>query len=311
MARIGSILLTGASGLLGSNFALTAAARGLEVTALYRSHPVHFPGIPSSRLDLTSEQDVCRVVNALHPDWIVHCAAVTDVDWCEDHPEACGDMNAVATRNLAGAASEVGAAMLYVSTDSVYPGISGDYREDDPPGPVNRYARTKLMGEETVRDIVHRHLIIRTSIFGWNTQKKQSIAEWFLYHLERTEPVPGFSDVIFSPVLVNDLAEIFLDLMASRATGTYNAGSPDHCSKFQFGICVAHTFGLDPTLIRPIRLAEKGLNAPRPYNTSLNSGKMLRILKRPIPDLPAQLSRFRLLRDSGYVAQLHSCSEGK
>ncbi|MDD1667147.1 MAG: SDR family oxidoreductase [Methanomicrobiales archaeon] len=310
MTETGSLLLTGASGLLGSNFALAAAARGLDVTAVYHRNPVRFPGIRGLRLDLTDERGVTEAVASTRPDWIVHCAAETRVDWCEDHPEDCSRVNEGATGTLARAASEIGASLLYVSTDSVYPGDRGNYTEDDRTGPVNHYGRTKLRGEGAVRATPGDHLIIRTNIFGWNLQEKQSLAEWFLAHLEGGRTVPGFRDVIFTPVLVNELAEICLALMAAGATGTYNCGSPEPCSKYEFGVSVARTFGLDPGLVRPIRQEELGLRAPRPLDTSLNSRKMHHLLKRPVPGLPDQLIRFRLLRESGYAARLRSFSGG-
>lgn len=304
------ILVTGSSGLLGANFILTALDRGMEVTATSHRSPFRIPGARDIQLDITDSHSVGKVITSLRPDWIVHCAAVTSVDWCEDHPEGCHAVNAGATGNLALAARDAGSPMVFISTDSVYPGTGGPYGEEDPPGPVNVYGQSKLAGEKAVRELPGDSLVIRTNIFGWNLQPKQSLAEWFLEGLERGRPVPGFTDVVFSPILANDLSGIILDLMDARRAGIYNIGSREPCSKYEFGRMIAGTFGLDPGLVTPARLEDAALRADRPRNTSLDTGKISRTLNRPMPDVPSQLRRFKSLRDRGFSGELRGYWRG-
>jgi dTDP-4-dehydrorhamnose reductase len=139
----------------------------------------------------------------MRPAWIVHCAAATNVDWCESHPVECMRVNAEAAGALARAARSIGARLVYISTDSVFDGVSGGYRETDPVSPVNHYARSKASGESAVLDEIPDALVLRTNIYGWNLQSKHSLAEWALARLEGGEVVPGFRDVSFSPLLVN------------------------------------------------------------------------------------------------------------
>jgi len=298
------ILVTGSSGLLGANFVLTALQRQEEVNATFHRNVIKVPGVRDVELDITDPDSVERVIASLHPDWIVHCAAATGVDWCEDHPDACHQVNGNATGALASAARRQGIPMVYISTDSVYPGREGNYREDSAPRPVNAYGRSKLAGEAAVREALEEYLVIRTNIFGWNLQPKHSLAEWFLGELEAGKQVPGFTDVVFSPLLVNSLSEILLDLMDARVFGLFNIGSRDSCSKYDFGRMVAGTFGLDPGLVRPGSLGESPLRAPRPFNTTLDTGKISRTLNRSMPDVRSQVMRFRSLRDEGLPGKL-------
>ncbi|HMA05154.1 MAG TPA: SDR family oxidoreductase [Methanomicrobiales archaeon] len=298
------ILVTGSGGLLGANFVLTALHRQREVAATFHRNAIRIPGVSALPLDITDRDSVERVIASLEPEWIVHCAAVTNVDWCEDHPAECHSVNEEATRTLARAARDHGSSMTYISTDAVYRGSDGNYDEGSPADPVNVYGRSKLAGENAVREVLGDPLILRTNIFGWNLQPKHSIAEWFLSGLEAGKRVPGFTDVLFSPLLVNSLSEIILDLMDARKTGTFNAGCVRPCSKYEFGRMLAETFHLDPGWVQPVRLADTHLRAPRPLDTSLDTRKISHALGRGMPDVGSQLARFKYLRDSGFAGEL-------
>ena len=201
--------------------------------------------------------------------------------------------------------------MVYVSTDSVFDGASGDYSEADDPAPVNTYAATKLAGEEAVLEELEAALVVRTNIYGWNMQDKLSLAEWVLARLDAGETVPGFSDVFFSPMLVDDLADVMLDLMDRRLGGTYHVVGSERCSKYNFALRVAETFGLDRGLVRPTEIASATLTAARPRDVSLNTHKVERALGRPMPDVSAGLMGFKRARDSGLASEIKSCRGDK
>src|SRR5262245_34345400 len=190
-------LVTGASGLLGSAVAL-GLSQDYSVTATFRNFRLALPGCDVIAQDLLRPEEIDSVVAAVRPAVIVHCAAETRVDWCEDHPDEAFAVNAQATRHLATAARDVGATFGAVVTDAARDAARGGYSEDDPPGPVNVYARSKLAGEVAVRETLDAHLVVRTTMFGWNAQPKPSLAEWVLDRGRRGLDVPGFEDVRFS-----------------------------------------------------------------------------------------------------------------
>ena len=299
------VLITGVSGLLGANLAITARDDGMPVAGLSRAYGVNIPGVEVLRVDLTDTSAVERLCRALRPRWVVHCAALTNVDWCEDHPAEAQEVNAGASGRLAAAARSLGARVVYVSTDAVFDGkLTAGYKEEDTPAPLNVYARTKWLGEKAVLEAAPDSLVVRTNLYGWNVQPKQSLAEWVLSRLEAGVEVPGFDDVVFSPLLANDLGRLILDLMGRGAKGVYHAGAADSCSKYAFAHRLAGEFGFDSAQVLRTSLAATPLRAPRPFNTVLNTRKLSETIGRVPPTVAEGLRRLKSLRDCGFVDRL-------
>src|SRR5262249_44288357 len=116
------ILITGASGLLGANLMMVALQQGLEVVGLCHRHPVHLPGATLLAADLTDQSALARIFAKLRPASVIHCAAVSNVDWCEEHPDAAQELNVVAPATIAKFAADMDARLLHISTDSVFDG---------------------------------------------------------------------------------------------------------------------------------------------------------------------------------------------
>jgi dTDP-4-dehydrorhamnose reductase len=304
------ILVTGASGLLGASLVSLAREQGREVVGLYHRHPLHIDGVKLLAADLTDPAAICRIFEELRPSSVVHCAAATDVDWCEEQPDEAYRINAIMPATLAAISSRSDVRLLYISTDSVFDGARGDYAETDEPEPVNVYARSKLHGEREVLRENPVASIARVNLYGWNAQNKQSLAEWVLQQLMLGNPVPGFSDVFFCPILANDVAEVLLALLDQNLTGLYHVVGSQSISKFAFARQVAATFGFDPGQVVAARAADAKLRAQRPRNTSLNTEKICAALGRSMPDTAAGLRRFARLRESGYSERMKTSMTG-
>jgi dTDP-4-dehydrorhamnose reductase len=302
------ILVTGGSGLLGSNLALEFRRAGHAVTALYRQHGFHLPGVVSLPCDLTGEGEMARVLAGAQPDAIVHCAAATNLEWCEKHPGECLRINAEVPGEIAARAWSLGSRMVHISTDAVFDGAAGGYRETDRTAPVNQYGHSKALGEAAVLSAMPGALILRTNIYGWNLQPKTSLAEWALARLERGAPVPGFGDVVFSPVLVNSLAEWILDLLDAGCAGIFHAASRDHASKYDFLRHLAAVFHLDPSLVCETSVADSPLTAPRPHHTWLRADKLAAALARPLPTIREGLESFHALDQNGFAHRLKAAA---
>jgi dTDP-4-dehydrorhamnose reductase len=300
----GMVLVTGASGLLGASLVSLAQEQGRDVVGLYHRHPVHIEGVKLLAADLADQAETCRVFRELEPSSVVHCAAATDVDWCEDHSDQAHLLNALVPAAIARITARSGARLLYISTDSVFDGARGNYAESDSPAPVNVYARTKLQGEREVLRENPAAAIARVNLYGWNAQHKESLAEWVLKRLTNGIAVPGFSDVIFCPVLANDLAEVLLALLDHNPAGLYHVVGSEALSKYEFARRVASTFGFDPEQVVPTRIADAGLSARRPLDTSLNAEKICAALGRAMPGVDSGLRRFAQLRDNGYLDRI-------
>jgi dTDP-4-dehydrorhamnose reductase len=300
------ILVTGASGLLGANLVMAARKRGEKVAVAYHRHPVRFPGTEGMALDLNQPSRIEAVLDAVRPDWIVHCAAATDVDWCQDNPEEARRINTEASRRLAESARARGTRFLFVSTDAVFDGRKGGYGEGDSAAPVNVYGSTKWAAEQAIQELIPKSLVVRTNLYGWNLQPKQNLAEWILNRLEASERVPGFEDVIFTPILADDLSELLLDMIERSLEGLYHVTGSEALSKYEFARRLAKVFGHDPGAVQPIRQLASELRAPRPRNTALRTTKAARALGRDLPTVSAGLQRFKADRESGYVKELQS-----
>ena len=301
------IIITGASGLLGANLAVDLGARH-DVLAIFNQHPLHSSAFRAARCDLLSGSDFADLASAERPDLIVHCAALTDVERCEREPELAKQLNVEATRAVAQAAAAVGARLVHISTDGLFDGVRGNYREDDTPTPVNVYARTKLEAESVALEAGADTLVVRTNIYGWNAQPKLSLAEWVLARYETGEPVPGFTDAVFSPTLVNDLSVLLEQLAVGAFSGVINVAGADRLSKFDFARRVLSAFSLDPERVVPSTLAAAEFGATRPHDLSLDTS-LARSIGLPIPTADAGIERFVGLQASGYADALKALTK--
>lgn len=305
MARI---LLTGASGLLGANLVLEASRRH-EVVAVCYQHRIWREGVDVIQADLSHPGVAAEVIASRRPQWVVHCAAATDVDACEASPGMACRLNRDMAREVAEAARSVRARLVHISTDAVFDGKRGGYRESDAARPINAYGKSKLEGERAVAAAHPEALIVRTNFFGWNAQAKRSLAEWFLDRLERGEACPGFVDVWVSPILVSDVGELLLKMMTAGLRGVYHVAGGQCLSKYDFGRMVARVFGLDPDLVRPARVAEAGLGAPRPARLCLDGSKVERELAIRLPGVVEGIERMKRELERGIRSELKLMAE--
>ncbi len=240
------ILITGASGLLGVNIALEAA-RNYRVTGISNNRGLQTEAIQSKEFriikqDLLAPGAVERWLDKLQPDWVIHCAALANLEACEANPELAKQLNSDLPAKLAAHVARGGARFLHVSTDAVFDGRKGDYCETDLPNPLSVYARTKLAGEYAVAAANPQAIIARVNLFGWSLTGKRSLAEFFYYNLKAGKQVMGFTDVYFCPLLANHLGQIFIQMLAGGLSGLYHVVCSQSVSKYTFGQMIAQKF---------------------------------------------------------------------
>lgn len=267
------LLITGASGLLGTHLVLEARD-ALDVVAVSHRTALAEDGLKSVQIDLLQPEATDELFEHYAPDWVVNCAALTDVDACEQDPEGASALNRDMPEKLARAAGSRGVKFVHISTDAVFDGKSGDYTENSIPVPVNEYGRSKLEGEQAVLAADPRALVLRTNFFGWSPGPKIGLFEWFYRGLDAGEPRPGFSDVFVSMLSARHLAEWILRLLRSDLHGLYHLASSDCVSKYDFGRLIAEVFSFQADLIHPISVDQAGLQAARPKNLCLSTRKI-------------------------------------
>lgn len=288
------ILITGASGLLGANLMGVAREQGRDAVGLYHRHAFHRPGVRLACADLTDQSQIAAMFDQFEPELVIHCAAATHVDWCEEHRAAAQVINCEVPGILARTTAQTRVQMLYISTDAVFDGSRGDYAESDSPAPLNVYAQTKLQGEMEVLEQNPRAAIARVNLYGRGGQSRRSLVEWILDRLALGEVVPAFTDVVFCPISAKDLSHILLSIVDRKLSGLYHAVGSEPISKYQFAKRVAFAFGFDPQQVVPALLADAKLAAPRPLNTSLSTKKIRAALEQAMPDVDSGLRNFAL-----------------
>ncbi len=284
------MLITGVSGLLGSNLAYYFKDK-YDILGLYNSHPVLLDGISTQKCDITESDNIKRTISEFYPNVIIHCASLTNVDECEADKEYTKIVNVSSTKNIVEAVSDKEIKLIYISTDSVYDGVKGTFSEDDEVNPQNYYGQTKYEGELEV--LKHStSLILRTNLFGWNIQDKHSLGEWILKELKANKIINGFTDAYFSTIYTMELARIIDIAIRKNLTGVFNCGSIDSCSKYEFAIKIANRFNLDKELINAISIDKFNFKAKRGKNLSLTVRKIEKTLNYKMPVIEESIDAF-------------------
>ena len=291
--------------MLGLNLAMETTRRHTVFGAV-NYHALKTDAFTVIQTDLLVPGAVEQLLEEIRPDWVIHCAALANLDACETDPLLAQQLNTELPRTLARSVARSGARLVHVSTDSVFDGQRGDYSEGDIPTPVGEYSRTKLDGELAVAEADPTAIIARVNLFGWSLTGNRSLAEFFFNNLSLHKQVMGFKDVLFCPLLANDLADLFVRMLERKLSGLYHVVSSESLSKYDFGLRLAQRFNLDGSLIIPTSVTESGLKATRSPNLTLRSDKLADALGAPLPRLSTGLDKLYTLYQQGYPQMLHN-----
>lgn len=299
------ILVTGASGLLGLNFCLSEHPRE-DITGVVNAHPLKNPPFRQLTADLTNFSEVARLLDEEKPELVLHCAALANLDHCEQQPELAKRLNTDLPAELARLTRQRGIQLVHISTDAVFDGSKAPYQERDIPSASGVYAETKRNGELMVLTLNPAALVARVNFFGWSLTGTRSLAEFFFNNLGAGKSVMGFTDVIFCPLYVRDLGDVLLDAARKHLCGLYHVTGSSCLTKYEFGRKVGEVFGLDASLVRATSWREAGLKAARSPDLRLNIDKLGGALGRNIPDAAGGLARMKQDLDNGYRSRLQS-----
>ena len=255
-------LVTGVTGQLGHDIVKELERRGQTCIAPTRND-----------MPLDDDQRVEAYISAVAPDIVIHCAAYTAVDKAETEADTAWRINAEATANIARICRRIGAVLVYISTDYVFPGDGeSPYGVDDPKGPKNVYGATKLAGEIAVRSSLDRYFIVRISwVFGTNGN---NFIKTMLRLAKTNERLNVVADQIGSPTYTADAAPRIIDLAATDCYGTYHLTNEGTCSWAELASEVFRQRNL-PTFVSPITTAEYPTKAQRPLNSRLDKKCLL------------------------------------
>lgn len=270
------VLIIGASGLLGSKL-LEACKEKYEVYGTYLSHGIE--GKNFFPLDATKRIDTFKLIEKIKPDVIFDVHSLTNVDYCELHPEEAWAVNVDGTKNIAEACKTFGAKLVFISSDYIFPGTKGSYSEKDKPRPLNYYGKTKAIGEKVIQLLDVDHIIARTAVlYGIGGLGKKPFVGWVIENLKNEKEINVVVDQFNNPTLADNLAEILLKLYEKDAFGLFHAVGADNVSRYELALKVAEVFGLDKKLIKPIATPELRQAAIRPRKLELSTKKLQRFL---------------------------------
>jgi len=249
------VLVTGAKGMLGVDLCQIFMAKGHQVVAT---------GL--EEMDVRDSRHVYHTIDRLEPDWVIHLAAITDVDWCERNPNEAFYVNTLGTQHVAMACRGKGSVIVYLSTISVFDGFNCDpYTEFDTPNPQSWYSRSKYQGELMVEKFVAQHYIVRAGwMFGGNKQDKKFVSK-ILNLAEKQNSLSVVMDKFGSPTYTRDLASVIEQLVQTRLYGTYHmVNTGGYCSRFEFAQTILEYAKIKNCILNPVPSTEFPLLAPRP-----------------------------------------------
>ncbi|MFQ5848448.1 MAG: dTDP-4-dehydrorhamnose reductase [Candidatus Methylomirabilales bacterium] len=262
------MVLTGAEGLLGSDL----------TEVLGRTHRV----VPLSRKDLdVTGPAVTATLRPFQPDLIIHAAAYTDVDGCEQDPARAFRVNSEGTGQVARACRELGIPLVYFSTDYVFDGRTGTpYREEDAVNPLSVYGRSKWEGEEQIRRYLDACFIVRTAwLYG---RKGRSFVRTLLTRAKTNPRLEVVHDQVGCPTWTADLAEAVACLIEKAPFGLYHLTNSGHCSWFEFAQAIVADAGLSGVTLTAISSQKLSRPAPRPGYSVLENRAWLKMFGVPL-----------------------------
>ena len=296
------VLVTGTSGQLGHDVMLELKSRGIDALGTDRKGEDN-PEFKTAVLDITDKDNVEKLLNDYRPDAVIHCAAWTNVDGAEDpaNQPAVKKVNVEGTENLAKVCKEIGAKMIYISTDYVFDGQGNKPWQPDNKNyaPLNVYGQSKLDGELAVANTLDKYFIVRIAwVFGKNG--KNFVKTMLGVGKNHTE-VRVVNDQIGTPTYTPDLARLLVDMILSDKYGYYHATNEGgFISWADFTKEIFKQAGIDSKVI-PVTTAEYGASvAARPFNSRLDKSKLKEAGFAPLPTWQDALSRYlKALKEDG------------
>ena len=228
-------------------------------------------GVDLPEVDIADPAALQAAVTAAHPDVIIHCAAMTDVDGAARDPGLAYRINGLGTQNVALAAAGIGAALLYISTNEVFDGVhQAPYFEFEAPNPINAYARSKLAGEWFVTHLLSRFYVVRTA---WlSARGGRNFVHRILQLADERGSLRVVTDEVANPSFVDDLADALIKLLGTERYGLYHLTNAGYCSRYEFASQILELSGRQHVPVEPIVLAEyPRASTPPPFAPLANT----------------------------------------
>ncbi len=292
------ILITGSNGLLGQKLInLFSAKNDFEVIAFSRGENRNetAKNYRYYNIDITNAEKLTQLINDIKPNYIINSAAMTNVDQCEIEKEKCDSINVEAVQTLVNSAKKHNSHLIHISTDFIFDGENGPYKEDDKPNPISYYGLSKLKSEELIKEAGITYTILRTIlVFGVvDNMPRNNIVLWIKNALENKQEVTIVDDQYRMPTFVDDLADACLLSIQCNAYGVFHISTSELLSIYEITLQIADAFDLDASYIKRISTSQLNQTAKRPSKTGFNLEKSRKILNFPVLPFKNRLQVFK------------------
>lgn len=285
------VVIFGGQGFIGGHLQRVALAAGVDTHVAGRD-PGRATAGQFRAVDIKDAFRVRQLIDAIRPTAVVNLAGVSEIDRAEREPALARAINVEAARGIARAAHEVGAYLVYFSTDAVFSGREPSYREDDPHGPVNEYGRSKSAGEAVVQEACAGAGIVRISLtLGFPVNAAQSFCATVAAAAERRATIVAPRDEVRTPSDADTLARCVLELIALRHAGAVHVGGLQSVSRAELAATVARLAGYPDAVIDESPASGRPGRAPRHLNGVLDVSLARRLLRTPLLPLDASLAK--------------------
>jgi len=279
---IKKLLVTGASGFLGWNIC-QEAKKNWDVHGTVFSNPVKVPGVNIVRIDLTDFKAFKKVFNEIGPDAVIHTAAATSPNYCQEHPDEAEKMNVDAAVNLAGLCADKKIPFAFTSTDLVFDGLNAPYREEDPVCPVNIYGAQKVRAEEGILKKYPSAAVCRLPLmFGEPATVASGFFQSMIKAIKEGDELHLFVDEFRTPVSGQTAARGLL-LAIEKAGGLLHLGGKERISRFNFGLLMMDVLNVSEARLVRCSQKEIKMSAPRAPDISLDSSRAFALGYDPLP----------------------------
>ena len=273
------ILITGASGQLGNSLKKLFSSK----YDLIPTHNINSHKRNNFSLDISNSLMTKDLISAISPDVIINLAALTNVDSCESNPRLAHGINFQGVKNLI---NTFKGSIIHISTDYVFDGKLGQYKEGDIPNPINVYGFTKLEAEKLLFKKSKKSLIIRTNVlYDYQKKSKASFLNWVVDSLRKGEKIKVVDDQFNNPTWTNSIAVVIERAIEEDLNGLIHWGDFDWISRYDFANKIADKFNLQSNLIEPIKTDELNQIAPRPLKGGLNTTLAQSLLRLEPPKI--------------------------
>ena len=297
------VLFTGGSGLLAINWAF-AIMNEYDVVLGLHDRKISVPGIPTVSVSMETRDNFSRSLDLIQPDVVIHCAGLANVEVCESDPVQALHINGALSENVAHECRKNGMQLVYICTDHLFAGNKPLVSEDEPVAPVNQYGATKLDGEKRILAISENFLSIRTNFYGWGPSYRRSFSDMIIDNLTKGNQVSLFEDFFYTPILIEELAQVTMQLFELKMGGIFNVVGNERISKYEFGMRLAERFDLNTHLIKASSFTERKDLIKRPKDLSLSNHTVATLLNKEFGVIETGIEKLYQQRENGFLATI-------